>query len=260
MDGILSPAPTLTFLIGGLGAGKTELALNLALSYAETHGSGRVHLVDLDVVNPFFRVRKVCDELTRHGVNVVMPDAKVRAGDLPALPAAAWGAFEAPQEWTVVDIGGGELGLRPLGRIREIASCRPGNVYFVVNPFRPGYRTLEDMEKNFRHLQTLSALSVTQLVANPHLVHETTLENFQEGLAQIRILSERVGLPVAFAMAAEEIADEARSCAAMPLLTVRRFWRTPWKFGLGADAGSGDPVLDAAAKTVRFGAWQKPGI
>ncbi|HNV71935.1 MAG TPA: hypothetical protein PKO06_19680, partial [Candidatus Ozemobacteraceae bacterium] len=191
MNDILAPTPTLTFLIGGLGAGKTELALNLALSYAEVHGSGRVHLVDLDVVNPYFRVRKVREELSRSGVHVVTPDAKVREGDLPALPAAAWGAFEAPQEWTVVDIGGGELGLRPLGRIREIARCRPGSVYFVVNPYRPGYRTLEEMEKNFRHLQALSALTVTHLVANPHLVHETTGDLFQRGLTQVQSLSER---------------------------------------------------------------------
>ncbi len=258
MKEILAPTPTLTFLIGGLGAGKTELALNLALSYAETHGPGRVHLVDLDVVNPYFRVRKVREELTGKGIHVVTPDAKVRDGDLPALPAAAWGAFEAPQEWTVVDIGGGELGLRPLGRIREIARCRPGNVYFVVNPYRPGYRTLDEMERNFRHLQSLSALTVTELVANPHLVHETTIEVFQSGLELVKVLAERLALPIAFAMAAEEIVAEARSETTTPLFPVRRFWRTPWKFGLGQDASSGDPVLDVAAKKVRFGVWQKP--
>ena len=40
-------------LTGNYGSGKTELALNLALYYA--NAGMRTTLVDLDIVNPYFR-------------------------------------------------------------------------------------------------------------------------------------------------------------------------------------------------------------
>lgn len=40
------------FLAGNYGSGKTELALNLAIGFAK---SGRTALVDIDIVNPYFR-------------------------------------------------------------------------------------------------------------------------------------------------------------------------------------------------------------
>ena len=41
-----------TVLVGNYGSGKTELSLNLALDYA---GKGSTALVDMDIVNPYFR-------------------------------------------------------------------------------------------------------------------------------------------------------------------------------------------------------------
>ena len=58
-----------TFLIGGTGAGKTELALNLSVWQATRHK--RSVLVDLDIVNPFFRVRKLRKDVEARGVEIV---------------------------------------------------------------------------------------------------------------------------------------------------------------------------------------------
>ena len=46
-------SPRVTILCGHYGCGKTNLALNLALEAAAA--GGPVALVDLDVVNPYFR-------------------------------------------------------------------------------------------------------------------------------------------------------------------------------------------------------------
>ncbi|MBF0500969.1 MAG: hypothetical protein HQM09_12600 [Candidatus Riflebacteria bacterium] len=232
MTGIITDEPTLTFLIGGLGAGKTELALNLAVSIAETHGAGVSRLLDLDIVNPFFRVRKVADEVGRLGVNVVMPCERARAGDLPSLPPEVWGALANRNEWVTCDVGGGEVGLRVLGRLREAAENRPMRVLFVINPFRPGYTSLAGIEKNFFFLQDYSALSVTHLVANPHLVGETTPELFQRGLEMIQEFAVRVSVPVAFAMATPELISALDGPISIEMQAIRRFWRTPWRFGL----------------------------
>lgn len=231
MTEILTAEPSLTFLIGGLGAGKTELALNLALTTAETHGPGKTRLVDLDVVNPFFRVRKVCEEMQRHGVDVVIPGVRVVAGDLPALPAAVWGALEETDRWSICDVGGGVLGLRVLGRMQDVMGKRPTRVLFPMNPYRPGFRSLAESEESFELLQQVAKLKVTHLVANPHLMGQTTPEDFRTGLSRIREFSDKTGVPIAFGMASPELIDEL-GAVDLELLPLRRFWSTPWRFGL----------------------------
>ena len=49
-------------LVGSFGSGKSELALNLALEKAK---EGPCTLVDLDVINPYFRTSERGD--VRHG-------------------------------------------------------------------------------------------------------------------------------------------------------------------------------------------------
>ncbi len=229
-----------TFLIGGAGAGKTEIALNLAVYKAARYGSST--LIDLDIVNPFFRVRKLREEMAARHVEVICPENRVVSGDIPALPPAAWGALETPGKAAICDIGGGEPGLRPLGRLKDIAEERQANVFFVVNPFRPGFSTPEELAASFKHMCGLSAMQVTHLVANPNLSGDTSVELFKEGLAMVQSFAKTAGLPVVFAVAAPELArnlgiatDELPGFSSSGELTVfvfERYWSVPWHFGV----------------------------
>ena len=71
-------------LTGNYGSGKTELALNLALKYAQT---GKTTLVDLDIVNPYFRSGEKAEEMRQAGVRMLMPTYAMTTVDIPALPA-----------------------------------------------------------------------------------------------------------------------------------------------------------------------------
>ena len=235
-----SEAAPATFLIGGAGAGKTELALNLSVFKASRYGGSA--LIDLDIVNPFFRVRKLREEVEALGVKVICPGDRVVYGDMPALPPAAWGALEAPGQAVVCDIGGGEPGLRPLGRMKDIAATRGANVFFVINPFRPGFTSPKELAENFRHMCGLSAMQVTHLVANPNLSGETSVELFREGLAMVQDFAGKAGLPMAFAVAASELAGKLGvateglpgfySSGDLDVFVLERYWSVPWHFGV----------------------------
>lgn len=234
------------FLIGGLGAGKTELALNLAIRRSRKLGSGRSYLLDLDIVNPFFRVRHLRDALTREGVKLIAPDAQVTANDMPAIPGAAFGILQSPDTAVVCDVGGGELGLRVLGRLAQQAAARKARTYFVINPYRPGFTNLETMRRSFDILTELSALQVTHIVANPHLINETTPDLFAAGLEKVRNFASGMNLPIAFSVAAPALLRQLPHKAAQPsdetptnlveydgqpLLVLDRYWETPWIIG-----------------------------
>lgn len=256
----------ITFLIGGLGAGKTELALNLSLWHARRLGPGKAHLLDLDIVNPFFRVRKVKEDLDRAGVVLVMPDDRVLNGDLPALPARIWATFEQPGFPIVCDVGGGELGLRPLARLTGLAGKRPVQVLCVINPFRPGFLTTDQTLAAMKRYSELSALTITHLVANPHLTDETTPDLFRSGLARVREVADRTGLPLAFAMLGGRLAPafgadlrpgagttgatmagEFATLDADTIFVIRRFWDQPWHLGLPKDSTEATSTVPAGA-------------
>ena len=235
----------LVFLIGGLGAGKTELALNIAVMMARKQGPEMTDLIDLDIVNPFFRVRRLGEFLKEKGVTLVAPDQRVSMGDLPALPGKVNSSMSDGSRFTICDVGGGELGLRILPRIKDVTQSRRVRVFFVVNPFRPDFMTAAKMIKSFKRLSEVSALAATHIIANPNLGTETGPEAFNEGFDAVRKLSDETETPIVFAAAQDalyaeltgqkpsrEFTEMSHQHKGVPLFPLFRFWATPWRFGL----------------------------
>ena len=82
-------------LVGHYGSGKTEIALNMALEM-KNHFD-QVALVDLDIVNPFFRSAEQGDVLKQAGVKLLAPTFALTGLDIPALPAEIqMGGFNRP--------------------------------------------------------------------------------------------------------------------------------------------------------------------
>ena len=59
-------------LVGGFGSGKTEVSVNLAKFLAGPKNSP-VTIVDLDLVNPYFRTREALQEMEALGIRVIAP-------------------------------------------------------------------------------------------------------------------------------------------------------------------------------------------
>jgi len=227
------------FLIGAAGAGKTELALNLSVWNAANYENPV--LVDLDIVNPFFRVRKLRKEIEKKGIKVITPIKRVVNGILPAIPQGVWGAVSTESNTVVCDVGGGETGLRLLGRMKELAANRKASVLFVMNPFRPDFTTPKELKASFELITRLSALEATQIIINPSLSNETSLENFNTGIAQITEFAKSINIPIGFAMAASELASQLSPETEFPTFFkyngyqtfgFNRYWNNPWEFGI----------------------------
>src|SRR3972149_4090471 len=118
--------------IGPFGSGKTEVALNRGLLLA-AEGSA-VTLVDLDIVDPFFRARQVREVLARAGISVVAPEGEWEGADLPLLIPQVFGSLQRPGH-IILDVGGEVQGAIILRQVRTLLPGDGGG-FLVGEPVR----------------------------------------------------------------------------------------------------------------------------
>jgi len=176
--------PRLTVISGAFGTGKTEVAINLALKL-RTEGRGPVTLVDLDIVNLYFRSRQKAYELEQLGIRVVSSVEGMENADLPALSPAISACFDRKDGPVVFDLGGSDLGGLVASYFHRGLSGEPTNHWLVVNPYRPFNQTAEATIEMAEQIAVRSRLPITGMIANPHLISETTPEIIREGFARV---------------------------------------------------------------------------
>ena len=181
-------------LTGNYGSGKTEIALNLAM---ESAARGRkTTLVDLDIVNPYFRSAEKKEMLEEAGVRVMMPSFAMTTVDIPALPAEIQSVFETPGDMVIFDVGGDDTGAAALGqydpafrRVRE-ETCSA----LVINCMRPLTRTEEDIIDLAERIGRRGRLGIDLLINNTNLAGRTEAGMVEEGETIVRACGERMGI------------------------------------------------------------------
>jgi len=193
-----TPRPV-TILVGHFGSGKTEIAINLA--FGLRNRGAEVTLIDLDLVKPYFRCRLAKDDLETRGIRLVAPAGDRFYADLPILAPAARAAARnggSSQVRAILDVGGDDLGARVLGSVSGLVDRHATDLLFVVNANRPFAEDLPAMRTMLREVEAAARLEVTGLVANTHLMDETTPEIVRAGIRSARDLEAATGIPVRF--------------------------------------------------------------
>lgn len=191
----------LTVFVGAFGSGKTETAINYAVGLAaRSKLAGRkTALVDIDIVNPYFRSREEEEPLRALGIRVISTSAELKQADLPSLSPGIYSVFQDSSYDVVFDVGGDPTGARVLGRFFAEFSAEPSyRMHLVANPFRPMTSTPEEIEAMVRAIEQRSRLAVTSLVCNAHLRSETTWNHVRRGYGIVRQAARNMGLPIAF--------------------------------------------------------------
>ncbi len=212
-------------LTGNYGSGKTEISLNLALSFAKRM---KTTLVDLDIVNPYFRSGEKADELREAGVRVLMPTFAMTTVDIPALPAEIQSVFETPSDRVIFDVGGDDTGAAALGRYYPSFMARrdQAEVAMVVNCMRPLTRTADEVLELADRIQARGRLKIDRLLNNTNLAGETTPEMIEEGEKICLECAARMGgIPVA-TTGMEEVLEACR--LSTERMTVRRHMKPEW--------------------------------
>ena len=218
----------LTLFAGHYGSGKTNIAVNFALTLAR---SGKnVCIADLDIVNPYFRTADSAQELAEAGVTLISPKFANSNVDLPALPAEAYRLVTDKTAYGIMDIGGDDRGAYALGRYTPaILEENNYRMVYVANCCRPLTRTADDALEVMREIEAACGLRFTDIVNNANLGNETTPEHVLEAVPYMEKLSEISGLPI-FAHTAETCVAkglEGKLTPVLPLQLQEKYFDLP---------------------------------
>lgn len=211
-------------IVGHYGSGKTELALNMARSI---RASGRrTALVDLDIVNPFFRSAEQGAWLKDNGIRLLAPTFALTAVDIPALPAEILSVFSDAELNTVFDVGGDDAGALALGRYKRYFEESGYELIYVVNRFRPRSGTVSEIMDMMRRVSECARLQPTGLINNSNLGEMTDQKTMEEGHELLMAVSRESGLPLLCdSTAAEAVVPHEDGT---PLYRIERITRPEW--------------------------------
>jgi len=221
---MLVGAEKATLIVGHYGSGKSEVAVNFALWLRAQQRD--VTLVDLDLVNPYFRSREAVDLLEKRGIRVVLPKGYMNA-DLPILVPEVRSQLQASSAYGILDVGGDDVGARVLGALHD-ATMDNVRVLMVLNNKRPFADTLQGTFKMQGEIEAAAKLRVTGYVSNAHMMDITDRQIILAGWEHSKAVAQSSGIPLEFVTAPEELAEEIRGIVDVPVLAIHRHLLPPW--------------------------------
>ena len=196
-------------LIGNYGSGKTELALNFAFRAAEQ--GKRVELIDLDMVNTYFRLTDRGNLIKTKEIRLVSPNFARTNVETLSLPAEVASAFALEWDLVIFDVGGDSTGATALGRYYEdFAELPEGSLHVlnVVNTRRPMAGTPERLVSLMRDMERHSRQKVTGLINNTNLARLAGPDDLRDGYEVVKEASILTGVPVAYTTGRPELLEE----------------------------------------------------
>ena len=194
---------------GHFGSGKTEIALNYAINTARS--GKKVTIVDLDIVNTYFRTKDAERQLSAEGVRLIAGEFANTNLDMPTVSSDVLSVFEDREAVVVFDVGGDKDGAFALGMYKRFFEREGYTMYFVVNQRRPLTETAEDMLLYMAEVEYASRLKIFALINNTNLAKETTADIVLVANGEVEKAAKAHGVDVEYIAAAKQLAQELRN-------------------------------------------------
>lgn len=181
--------------VGEYASGKSENAVNRAIEI-KNNSEGKVTLVDLDTVEPFYTLRPLKIKFKeQYDIDVVTWETSetIGLGEAGCLikPEMRWVLMREGN--LVLDIGYGVHGAKILNLIEGANESHELKIYAVVNACRGITGTVEDIVE---YVQSLGRID--GIVNNTNLGDDTTIEVIKEGESKVLEAGEQLGIPVIY--------------------------------------------------------------
>ena len=221
-DGFFCKLRRIIIITGHYGSGKTEFAVSLAMStgalstdtlsiddistdanltdsvsFIKANNLTSCALIDLDIVNPYFRSRERRDMLENAGISVYgsVYEKEVTI-ELPALGASIRAPLEAGSCRVIVDTGGNDAGAMILNQFTKYFTDDETTVLAVINTNRPDTSDAGTALEHITAIEKTTGLTVSGIVNNTHMLRETTVNDITKGHAICTQVCKLTGKPL----------------------------------------------------------------
>lgn len=211
----------ITIISGHYGCGKTNLAINMAIEKANEGKD--VVIVDMDIVNPYFRTGDYQDLLSKYNIKIIAPSLLGTTTDTPAISAMVNFAFVDSGKEVIIDLGGDDAGATAIGSFRE--KITDYTMIYVINQNRMQSSDVDGALNLLKEIEFASKLKATAVVNNTHLGVETTRETVLKSIEFAKDFCEKANLPLLYSTAPDFAqCDECK--------IVKRYVSFPWECDL----------------------------
>lgn len=187
----------ITIITGHYGSGKTNISVNLALSLA---GQGhKVSIVDLDIVNPYFRTADFENIFSECGVELIK---SMYANSNLDIPAISFDIEHIIREnrYLIVDVGGDDSGAVALGMYQNIFSQFSDylDMFYVINKYRYISDSVDETVELMYQIENSARIKHTGIINNSNLGFETTAETVRNSMDFAEKISQKTNLPLVY--------------------------------------------------------------
>ena len=213
--------------VGSFGSGKTEIAINYSIYCRKSYT--KVAIVDLDIVNPYFRTREAKDTLNFKDIKVIAPEGEMAYADLPLISPEIKGLIQNPYYCLILDVGGDDAGAVVLGNFRYFIKDLDYEMLLVVNSYRPFTQSAPQIKQMAQEIENTSRLKINGIVSNPNLSSQTDEETIKKGHILIKKAAQKLEVPVKFICVDERFSKKIRQKNFIePIFYIKRFMHLPW--------------------------------
>ena len=207
---IFKDKPCVYIFTGHFGSGKSEVAINFAINLKRSHPERKVAMIDLDIINPFFRSADAQTALEKEGILVEIPTCANSNVEGIALTGKMGALIDDTSYDVILDVGGDDLGARAVGYYCDRLANREHFIFFVVNKNRPFTKDKESALKIFDEVESSTRLKINGIVNNTNLLEMTDAETVLSGLPLMKELSDAKQIPLVFSAANRALCDELK--------------------------------------------------
>ncbi len=214
-----------TIITGHYGSGKTNISVNLALEMAQS--GKKVTVVDLDIVNPYFRTADFGELFSDFNINLITPMYANSNLDIPAI------SFDIERlalddGYLIIDVGGDDSGSTALGRYKSVfdrlSESNDIDMLYVINKYRLLTKTPEQAVQLMREIEYTARFKHTGIINNSNLGEETDIQTVLDSLDYADEVSKYTGLPVVFTSSPCEF-----ECERTKIKVIKRYVRNVWE-------------------------------
>ena len=194
--------PKIIIITGHYGCGKTNVSVNLALMQAKR--TSRVAVVDLDIVNPYFRTADFGELFADKGIRLVTPMYANSNLDIPALSFDLAGIINEADS-VIIDVGGDPEGAAALGRYSDVLGKQEDlALYYVVNKYRYLTSTPEEAVELLKEIEAVGTVPCSGIINNSNLGKLTVGKTVAESMNYAKEVAKAAGVPLVFTCSDEK--------------------------------------------------------